>query len=65
MAAIEDLLMRVGTLAATVPEIVELDLNPVIATPGGVALVDGRCRIEAELSPRVLPMRRMRSSDRG
>jgi acyl-CoA synthetase (NDP forming) len=65
VAALEDLLLRMGTLAATVPEIAELDLNPVIATPRGVALVDGRCRIEAVLSPSVLPMRRMRSSDRG
>ena len=65
IAALEDLLLRMGTLAVTVPEIAELDLNPVIATPRGVALVDGRCRIEAVLSPSVLPMRRMRSSDRG
>jgi acyl-CoA synthetase (NDP forming) len=63
--ALEDLLLRIGTLAATVPELAELDLNPVIATPDGVALVDGRCRIEAVLSPTVLPMRRMRSIDRG
>ncbi len=65
IAALEDLLLRMGTLAVTVPEIAELDLNPVIATPRGVALVDGRCRIEAVLSPSVLPMRRMRSSERG
>ena len=64
IAALEDLLLRIGTLATTVPELAELDLNPVIATPGGIALVDGRCRIEAVLSPSVLPMRRMRSSDR-
>jgi acyl-CoA synthetase (NDP forming) len=63
--ALEDLLLRIGTLAATVPELVELDLNPVIATPDGIAIVDGRCRVEAVLSPTVLPMRRMRSSDRG
>ncbi len=65
MQALEDLLMRIGTLATTVPELAELDLNPVIATPDGVALVDGRCRIEPVLTPRVMPMRRMRSSDRG
>jgi acyl-CoA synthetase (NDP forming) len=63
--ALEDLLLRIGTLAATVPELGELDLNPVIATPDGIAVVDGRCRVEAVLSPTVLPMRRMRSSDRG
>jgi acyl-CoA synthetase (NDP forming) len=62
IAALEDLLLRIGTLATTVPELAELDLNPVIATPDGIALVDGRCRIEAVLSPTVLPMRRMRSS---
>jgi acyl-CoA synthetase (NDP forming) len=64
MDALEDLLRRIGTLATTVPELAELDLNPVIATPHGVALVDGRCRIEPVLSPRVMPMRRMRSSGR-
>jgi acyl-CoA synthetase (NDP forming) len=64
LAGLEDLLLRIGTLAATVPEIAELDLNPVIATPDGLALVDGRCRIERVLTPRVVPMRRMRSSER-
>jgi hypothetical protein len=32
---IEDLLLRVSRLVEEVPEIVELDLNPVIALPSG------------------------------
>jgi hypothetical protein len=33
--AIEDLLLKVSRLVEEVPEIVELDLNPVIALPPG------------------------------
>jgi hypothetical protein len=29
------------------PELVELDLNPLIATPQGVTVVDARVRVEA------------------
>jgi acetyl coenzyme A synthetase (ADP forming)-like protein len=43
---LEDALQRVARLAELVPEIVELDLNPVIAAPEGVAIVDARIRVE-------------------
>jgi acyl-CoA synthetase (NDP forming)/GNAT superfamily N-acetyltransferase len=43
--AIEDLLLRLGRLAEDLPEVAELDLNPVIATPTGVAVVDVKIRI--------------------
>jgi acyl-CoA synthetase (NDP forming) len=45
--ALVDVVVRVGLLAHDVPELAELDLNPVIAGPGGVALVDARARIGA------------------
>ena len=46
VAAIEDTLLRVGAMVEAHPEIVELDCNPLIAGPSGVAIVDVRLRIE-------------------
>ena len=45
VAGLADLLVRLGLLARDVPEIAELDLNPVIATPHGIAAVDARVRV--------------------
>ncbi|MCU0270257.1 MAG: GNAT family N-acetyltransferase [Acidimicrobiales bacterium] len=38
--ALEELLVRVGLLAGEIPEVVELDLNPVVATADGVLAID-------------------------
>ncbi len=43
--ALEDLLLRVARLADDVPELAEMDLNPVIAAPGGVTAVDAKVRL--------------------
>jgi acyl-CoA synthetase (NDP forming) len=43
--ALIDVVLRVGRLAEDLPEIVECDLNPVIATPAGVVVVDCRLRV--------------------
>ena len=43
--ALEDLIARVARLAEDNPEISEMDLNPVIATPDGVVAVDVKVRI--------------------
>jgi acyl-CoA synthetase (NDP forming)/RimJ/RimL family protein N-acetyltransferase len=40
VAALEDLLLRVGTLVDEVPELVGLELNPVLVSPGTAAIVD-------------------------
>ncbi|MGH7926718.1 MAG: acetate--CoA ligase family protein [Candidatus Binatia bacterium] len=47
IAAIEELLLRVAWLVEEVPEISELDINPVIALPPGQGclIVDARIRI--------------------
>jgi acetyl coenzyme A synthetase (ADP forming)-like protein len=47
ITAIEDLLLRVARLVEEVPEIVELDFNPVIALPPGhgCQIVDARIRV--------------------
>jgi acetyl coenzyme A synthetase (ADP forming)-like protein len=44
-AAVEDLLLRVSQLADDLPEVAELDLNPVIAGPEGCVIVDARVRV--------------------
>ena len=44
-ATLEDLLLRLSRLAEDLPEIAELDLNPVLVGPGGVTVVDARIRL--------------------
>ena len=44
-AALADVLLRVSRLADDLPEVSQLDLNPVIARPDGVWCVDVRIRI--------------------
>jgi acetyl coenzyme A synthetase (ADP forming)-like protein len=43
--ALADLLLRLSRLAEDVPEVAELDLNPVIAGPDGCVAVDARVRV--------------------
>jgi acyl-CoA synthetase (NDP forming) len=44
-AALTDLLHRLATLADDLPEVAELDLNPVIADERGCIAVDARVRL--------------------
>jgi acyl-CoA synthetase (NDP forming)/RimJ/RimL family protein N-acetyltransferase len=44
-AALVDLVHRLGRLAADLPEIAELDLNPVIGQAAGCTVVDARVRV--------------------
>jgi acyl-CoA synthetase (NDP forming) len=43
--ALVDLLLRLSLLADDLPEVAELDLNPVLALPDGCFAVDARVRI--------------------
>ncbi|NMO57287.1 GNAT family N-acetyltransferase [Actinoplanes sp. TBRC 11911] len=43
--ALEDLALRLGQLAEDLPEVAELDLNPVLAGPDGVVAVDAKLRL--------------------
>jgi acyl-CoA synthetase (NDP forming)/GNAT superfamily N-acetyltransferase len=45
MAALRDVLLRVSRLSDDLPEIAELDLNPVIARPDSAVAVDARIRV--------------------
>ncbi|MEV8438776.1 GNAT family N-acetyltransferase [Actinosynnema sp. NPDC051121] len=44
-AAVRDVLLRVGRLAELVPEVAELDLNPLVLTGRRVLAVDARVRV--------------------
>jgi acetyl coenzyme A synthetase (ADP forming)-like protein len=43
--ALEDVLQRVARLAGALPDLAELDINPLIVSPEGVIAVDARARI--------------------
>jgi len=43
-----DILNRLSQLVTLAPEIVELDLNPLLGTKAGVMAVDARIRVEKE-----------------
>jgi acetyl coenzyme A synthetase (ADP forming)-like protein len=51
-SALVDLILRLSLLADEVPEIVELDLNPVLALPDRCVAVDARIRIAEAAPPR-------------
>jgi acetyl coenzyme A synthetase (ADP forming)-like protein len=58
VAALQDLLLRVGGLVEAHPEVAELDLNPVRVLTQGVVVVDARVRVEAANPPPPLSARR-------
>jgi acyl-CoA synthetase (NDP forming)/GNAT superfamily N-acetyltransferase len=57
--AVVELVHRVGLLAATAPEIQQLDLNPVLISTEGCVAVDARVAVAAPASP-VVPVRGLR-----
>jgi len=46
-AALSDVLARLGRLAEDLPEVAELDLNPLLVFPHGIAAVDAKLRLTA------------------
>jgi acetyl coenzyme A synthetase (ADP forming)-like protein len=60
VAALEDVLVRVGRLAEDVLEIAEMDLNPVIVSSSGVTAVDARVRLAAVTNDDDPTVRRLR-----
>jgi acyl-CoA synthetase (NDP forming) len=60
VAALEDVVARVGALAADHPAIAELDCNPVIVSPAGATTVDIRVRVvDPGPAPDALPGARL------
>ena len=59
LEALRGLLLRVSRLADDLPEITDLDLNPVIARPDGVYAVDARIKV-APYAPQDPFLRRLR-----
>ncbi len=57
VGALEDALARVSVLAEDLPQVAELDLNPIIVHPGGTALVDARVRLAPSAPPRPIGAR--------
>jgi acetate---CoA ligase (ADP-forming) len=55
VAAIEGVLLRVSAMVEAHPEIVELDCNPLIATPDGALIIDARIRVEPTAPPPPMP----------
>ncbi|MGW5613035.1 bifunctional acetate--CoA ligase family protein/GNAT family N-acetyltransferase [Streptomyces sp. NPDC003877] len=45
LGELEQLLLRLSRLAADLPQLAEADFNPVLATPGGVSVLDARIRL--------------------
>jgi acyl-CoA synthetase (NDP forming) len=57
VAALEDVLLRIGALVDDHPGIAELDCNPVTVTASGATVVDARIRIEVAVPLRPLGAR--------
>jgi acyl-CoA synthetase (NDP forming)/L-amino acid N-acyltransferase YncA len=57
--ALLDVLHRVARLGEALPEVAELDLNPVIAGPHGATVVDVRIRVAAAVGPPDPVLRRL------
>ena len=51
LGALEDLVLAVGQLALDVPEIAELDLNPIIGSPTAATCVDAKLRLDHPTGP--------------
>jgi acetyl coenzyme A synthetase (ADP forming)-like protein len=58
--ALVDAVLRLGRLAEDLPEIAEVDCNPVIATPTGALVVDARMRISTDAVARADDVRHLR-----
>jgi acetyl coenzyme A synthetase (ADP forming)-like protein len=60
VAALEDILLRVGRLAEDIPEIAEMDLNPVIVSEHGAVAIDVKIRVAPPGTPFSPDLRRLR-----
>jgi acetyl coenzyme A synthetase (ADP forming)-like protein len=61
VAALEDLLLRVGMLADELPQVRELDCNPVVVRPDGVVAIDIKIRVARTPEHPTAEVRRLRA----
>ncbi len=52
LEALERLLVRVSEMVCELPQLAELDINPIIADEGGLIAVDARAVVDAAAAPR-------------
>jgi acyl-CoA synthetase (NDP forming) len=50
ISALEDLIQRIARLAGHLPDLAELDINPLIVSPAGAVAVDARVKITPKRS---------------
>jgi acetyl coenzyme A synthetase (ADP forming)-like protein len=60
--ALERVIVRIAQLAADLPEVAEVDLNPVIVSEAGATVVDARIRVATPGGPPELAARHMAST---
>jgi len=58
IAALEESLLRVSAMVEDLPQIVELDCNPIVVREKGAVILDARVRVSAPESPSLLGARR-------
>jgi len=58
VTALEDVLLRIGVMVEDLPQIAELDCNPIIVQEHGAAIVDARVRVMAVEPPSLFARRR-------
>ena len=61
VAALQDLLLRVGRLVEDIPEVSEMDLNPVIVSTSGAVAVDAKLHLIPSRARPELAVRRLRA----
>lgn len=57
VGALEDAVLRVASLVEDLPEVAELDANPIVVHDKGATIIDARVRVEASLPPRPIGAR--------
>ena len=57
VAALEDALLRVSEMVGDLPQIAELDCNPVVVLESGTAILDARVRVQAAEPPAPIGVR--------
>jgi acetyl coenzyme A synthetase (ADP forming)-like protein len=58
VAALEEALLRISAMVDDLPQIAELDCNPIVAHPGGAVVVDARVRVAPAEPPAPLGTKR-------